>query len=64
MMDGRTAEQVILGITSTGAVDDIQRTAQLARRMVMEFGMSEKLRSIRYAIAAVHPLGCCARGGP
>jgi cell division protease FtsH len=30
-------------------VDDIQRATQLARRMVTEFGMSEKLGSVRYA---------------
>ncbi len=33
----------MLGTISTGAVDDIQRATQLARRMVTEFGMSEKL---------------------
>jgi ATP-dependent Zn protease len=30
-------------------VDDIQRATQFARRMVAEFGMSEKLGSVRYA---------------
>ena len=49
MMGGRAAEQVMLGTISTGAVDDIQRATQLARRMVTEFGMSEKLGSVRYA---------------
>ena len=42
-------ERVMLGTMSTGAVDDIQRATQLARRMVTEFGMSEKLGSVRYA---------------
>ena len=32
----------MLGTISTGAVDDFQRATQLARRMVTEFGMSEK----------------------
>ena len=49
MMGGRAAEQVMLGTISTGAVDDIQRATQLARRIVTEFGMSEKLGSVRYA---------------
>jgi cell division protease FtsH len=49
MMGGRAAEHLILGTISTGAVDDIQRATQLATRMVTEFGMSEKLGSVRYA---------------
>jgi cell division protease FtsH len=49
MMGGRAAERVMLGTISTGAVDDIQRATQLARRMVTEFGMSEKLGSVRSA---------------
>lgn len=34
---------------STGASDDIGRATDLARRMIVEFGMSEKLGSVRYA---------------
>jgi cell division protease FtsH len=49
MMGGRAAERLILGTISTGAVDDIQRATQLARRMVTEFGMSDRLGSVRYA---------------
>jgi cell division protease FtsH len=49
MMGGRAAEQLMCGTISTGAVDDIQRATDLARRMVSEFGMSEKLGSVRYA---------------
>jgi cell division protease FtsH len=49
MMGGRAAERLMCGTISTGAVDDIQRATQLARRMVVEFGMSEKLGSVRYA---------------
>jgi len=49
MMAGRAAEQLMCGTISTGAVDDIQRATDLARRMVSEFGMSEKLGSVRYA---------------
>ena len=48
-MGGRAAEQLMIGTISTGAVDDIQRATQLAKRMVTEFGMSEKLGSVRYA---------------
>ena len=49
MMGGRAAERLMCGTISTGAVDDIQRATQLARRMVTEFGMSDKLGSVRYA---------------
>ncbi|MGB2713947.1 MAG: ATP-dependent zinc metalloprotease FtsH [Vicinamibacterales bacterium] len=49
MLGGRAAEQLMFGTISTGAADDIQRASQLARRMVTEFGMSEKLGSVRYA---------------
>jgi cell division protease FtsH len=60
MMGGRAAEQLILGTISTGAVDDIQRATQLARRMVTEFGMSEKLGSVRYAGQRLQYLGSAA----
>ncbi len=49
MLGGRAAEQVVFGTISTGASDDIQRASELARRMVTEFGMSEKLGTVRYA---------------
>ncbi len=49
MLGGRAAEQVVFEMISTGASDDIQRASQLARRMVTEFGMSEKLGVVRYA---------------
>ncbi len=49
MLGGRAAEEVVFGRISTGAVDDIQRATELARRMVTEFGMSEKLGLVRYA---------------
>jgi cell division protease FtsH len=49
MMGGRAAEWVVLGTISTGASDDIQKATDLARRMVTEFGMSEKLGPVRYA---------------
>ncbi len=57
MMGGRAAEEVMLGTISTGAVDDIQRATQLARRMVTEFGMSDKLGSVRYAGQHLQYLG-------
>jgi cell division protease FtsH len=49
MLGGRAAEKTVLGEVSTGASDDISKATELARRMVTEFGMSEKLGSVRYA---------------
>ena len=36
-------------VHSIGPMDDIERATQLAKRMVTEFGMSDKLGSLRYA---------------
>lgn len=49
MLGGRAAERLVVGTISTGATDDIQKATELARRMVVEFGMSETLGSVRYA---------------
>jgi cell division protease FtsH len=57
MLGGRAGELVEFGIISTGASDDIQRATELARRMVTEFGMSEKLGSVRYAGQQLQYLG-------
>jgi cell division protease FtsH len=57
MMGGRAAERLMCGTISTGAVDDIQRATQLAKRMVTEFGMSEKLGSVRYVGQRLQYLG-------
>ena len=63
MMGGRAAERLMCGTISTGAVDDIQRATQLAKRMVTEFGMSEKLGSVRYAGQRLQYLGSAADDG-
>ena len=57
MLGGRAAEMLTFQTISTGATDDIQRATDLARRMVLEFGMSEKLGSIRYAGQQLQYLG-------
>jgi cell division protease FtsH len=43
MMGGRCAEQLILGSLSTGASNDLQRATEMARKMVREFGMSDRI---------------------
>jgi len=57
MLGGRAAETTVLGTLSTGAGDDIQKATELVRRMVTEFGMSEKLGSVRYAGEPLQYLG-------
>jgi cell division protease FtsH len=49
MLGGRAAESLVYRSVSTGASDDIERATELARRMVTEFGMSERLGSVRLA---------------
>ena len=46
MFGGRAAEEIVLGHTTTGARDDIEKATELARRMVCEYGMSERLGPI------------------
>ena len=43
MFGGRTAEELVFGIGSTGAADDLMRATALARSMVREWGMSEEI---------------------
>ncbi|WMJ80269.1 ATP-dependent zinc metalloprotease FtsH [Clostridium sp. MB40-C1] len=48
LLGGRVAEQMIIGDISTGASNDIQRVSSVARKMVMEYGMSKKLGTITF----------------
>jgi cell division protease FtsH len=48
LLGGIAAEQVIYHETSTGAQNDLERASDIARRMVMEFGMSPKLGRVNY----------------
>ena len=43
MLGGRAAEQVVFGIATTGASNDIERATELARKMVTQYGMSDRL---------------------
>jgi len=61
MLGGRAAESTVLGTISTGASDDIQKATELVRRMVTEFGMSEKLGSVRYAGQQLQYIGGVAQ---
>ena len=43
MLGGRAAEQTVFGIETTGASNDIERATDLARKMVMQYGMSDHI---------------------
>ncbi|HEU4487825.1 MAG TPA: ATP-dependent zinc metalloprotease FtsH [Actinomycetota bacterium] len=46
LLGGRAAEETVFGFATTGAQDDLKKATEIARRMVMEFGMSEKVGPI------------------
>jgi len=48
LMGGRVAEEIIFADPTTGASNDIEKATEIARKMVMEFGMSEKLGPMLY----------------
>jgi len=48
MMGGRAAEELVLNIQTTGAGNDIEKASELARRMVCEYGMSERLGPLTF----------------
>ncbi len=48
MLGGRTAEELVFSDPSTGAADDIEKATDLARKMVMEYGMSDELGPMKY----------------
>src|SRR5207237_9779176 len=46
IMGGRVAEEIVFGDVTSGAENDIQKATQMARRMVTQWGMSEKLGTV------------------
>ena len=48
LLGGRTAEELIFADPTTGAANDIEKATQLARKMVMEYGMSDELGPMQY----------------
>ena len=47
-LGGHAAEVVVFGEVSTGAGDDIERATRIVRRMVTEFGMSDRLGPVAF----------------
>ena len=48
LLGGRVSEEIVFGEVSTGASNDFQRATGIARRMVTEFGMSDKLGPLQF----------------
>src|SRR5262244_26154 len=48
LLGGRAAEQLVFGEISTGAADDLARATDIARAMVLRYGMSEALGNVAY----------------
>ena len=46
IMGGRVAEEIVFGDITSGAENDIQKATQMARRMVTQWGMSDKLGTV------------------
>ncbi|MUK88054.1 ATP-dependent zinc metalloprotease FtsH [Ornithinibacillus sp. L9] len=48
LLGGRVAEEIIFGEVSTGASNDFQRATGIARKMITEYGMSDKLGPLQF----------------
>ncbi len=57
MLGGRNAEQLVFGVVSSGAGDDLQKATGLARRMVREWGMSPEIGPMAFGGGAPVFLG-------
>jgi len=55
LLGGRVAEEITFGEVSTGAHNDFQRATEIVRRMVTEFGMSEKLGPMQFGHTSGQP---------
>lgn len=51
LLGGRVAEEIVFGDVSTGAHNDFQRATSIARKMVTEYGMSDKLGPLQFGQA-------------
>ena len=48
LLGGRAAEEIFFGTQSSGASNDFQQSTQIARSMVTEYGMSDKIGPVQY----------------
>jgi cell division protease FtsH len=64
LLGGRVAEEIVFDEISTGAGNDLERVTDLARRMVMEYGMSRELGPINYRGSPASAFLANGDGGP
>jgi cell division protease FtsH len=55
MLGGRAAEKIVFEDVSTGAADDLKKATKLARRMVCQWGMSDKIGPVTFRLGETHP---------
>ena len=55
MLGGRAAEKIVFEDVSTGAADDLKKSTELARRMVCQWGMSDKIGPMTFRLGETHP---------
>ncbi len=55
LLGGRVAEKLVFHDVSSGAMDDLKKASQLARRMVSQMGMSERLGPVTFNVGEEHP---------
>ena len=54
LLAGRVAEEIVFGEVSTGAHNDFEQATNLVRRMITEFGMSERLGPMQFGRSQGH----------
>ncbi len=55
MIGGRASEKIVFNDITSGAGDDLKKASQLARRMVCQWGMSEKIGPVAFRHGETHP---------
>jgi cell division protease FtsH len=55
MLGGRVAEKIVFEDVSTGAADDLKKATELARRMVCQWGLSDKIGPVTFRLGETHP---------
>jgi len=64
LMGGRAAESLVVGEISTGAADDLDKITEIARHMVMRYGMASEVGQVVYDEGKENFLGGGFSGGP
>ena len=63
LLGGRAAEEIVFGMASTGASNDLTRATDIARRMITDYGMSERFRNVALTKRGASFMGGQSDGG-